>query len=274
MNTINIDKGLRYEFGKLTEKIDNLRPYYNLPQELQRLIYFIALPKEFLKIYRKTRTNKIRNLQASCFKPFLETKSIFFHIPKTAGISVSHSLYGRKTGEHRTVLDYKICFSKKELNSFFKFTFVRNPWDRLASAYFFVRNGGRNDFDRSFFEKYLSQYQDFEDFVLHWVNRENIFSGLHFRPQYDFICDHNKKIQVDFIGHFESLEKDYEYIQKKVLTAIPLQFQNKTQNKDTDYRCLYTPEMKEIVAEVYQEDINLFGYDFDNIFVTQNIKCD
>ena len=41
-----------------------------------------------------------------------------------------------------------------------------------------------------------------------------------------------------------------------------LKFENKTSDKSSDYRSYYTPETKEIVAQVYKEDIALFDYTF------------
>ena len=81
---------------------------------------------------------------------FEEKKCIFFHIPKTAGISVSTALFGNVKWGHRNVAFYKSHFGEKFFNSLYKFSFVRNPYDRLYSAFTFLKNGGMNNQDLLF----------------------------------------------------------------------------------------------------------------------------
>ena len=72
-------------------------------------------------------------------KVFDKKKCIFFHIPKTAGISLVKALFGDLDWGHRDVKYYRNVFNKKKFDSYFKFTFVRNPYDRLFSAYSFLK---------------------------------------------------------------------------------------------------------------------------------------
>lgn len=84
------------------------------------------------------------------YKPLDNLKCIFVHIPKTAGISISRSIFGNLGGGHTKIRDYELIFSAKDFNNYFKFTFVRNPWDRIFSAYRFLKNGGINEEDNLF----------------------------------------------------------------------------------------------------------------------------
>ena len=86
---------------------------------------------------------------------------------------------------------------------------------------------------------------------------------MHFKPQYLFVTNPgNLKIQVDFIGKFETLQTDYQIIRDKLGLGDDLKFENKTEEKSGDYRSYYTKETQEIVARVYKEDIALFDYGF------------
>ena len=76
--------------------------------------------KVFLGIKEK-ETNPILSL-------FLEKKCVFFHIPKTAGISISNALFGDVKWGHRSVNFYKSYYGEKVFNSLYKFCFVRNPY--------------------------------------------------------------------------------------------------------------------------------------------------
>lgn len=52
--------------------------------------------------------------------------------------------------------------------------------------------------------------------MIDWVNRKNINMGLHFKPQYQFLCTKKLEIEVDYVGYFENIESDYEYIQSRL----------------------------------------------------------
>ena len=103
--------------------------YWGSPHAVQRSLFSVVAPRAARRT-RRLRGRVRDDVNTITLKPFLETRSMFVHIPKTAGISVGLSLYGGKSGDHRTIRDYKLCFSKAEFDSFFKFAFVRNPWDR------------------------------------------------------------------------------------------------------------------------------------------------
>jgi len=191
---------------------------------------------------------------------FNEKNIIFIHIPKTAGISLMRSIFGDVTLEgHRSVSFYKQVFGDRYSN-FFTFSIVRNPWDRLYSAYKFLEKGGINRHDKHAFETHLSTYKDFEDFVLNGLNERIIWEIMHFIPQYDFVCDNNGKIIVDYVGQFENLNRSLDEINDILKLAFELGHYNKTDKKD--YKDIYTTEMIEKVHQVYQKDIDIFEYSF------------
>ena len=169
-------------------------------------------------------------------------KCILIHIPKTAGVSICNSL-GITKGIQRhwnaKTTRRRIGFDK--WNSYFTFTFVRNPWDREISSYFY-----RN-------EHYTS-----DDFKLHLIRKD-----IHFKIPNYFPWFSNVKNQpiVNFIGRFENLQEDFNTVCDKI--KIPhqeLQHKNKTKHKHyTEY---YDDETREIVAEKYAMDIEYFGYEF------------
>lgn len=244
--------------------------YWTLLYELRRLLFRVKNPAKY-QLLKSLRTKSPEKLNCSTFKPFIENKCIFTHIPKTAGISIGYSIFGRHTGNHTTIAEYQMAFDRKEFNSFFKFTFVRNPWDRLLSAFLFLKNGGRNKSNNGWAEKNLSSYKSFNDFVMKWVERKNINTIIHFKPQYKFITTPEiLEPKVDFIGFYENIEKDYEYICNKLFISKKLIFDNKTIKKVNDYRFYYNDKTIEIVSDVYKEDIELFGYKFDNSTIEKN----
>jgi len=239
------------------------------PYDSRQLVFRTLSPgayKHFQEM-RKFDTENGRSL-----KPFDEQKCIFVHITKCAGISISKSLFGNLGGAHLRIPHYELIFSKHEFEDYFKFTFVRNPWDRLVSAFLFLKKGGANKVDKSWADENLSQFADFHIFVKEWVNRKNINTWKHFVPQYKFLCEPGSQTpKIDFIGYFEHLEDDYACIKKRLGASSNLQHLNKTGGNRRDYKEYYTQATKEIVADVYEEDIRIFGYDFENNFLEKRI---
>lgn len=238
--------------------------YWNgCPYELRRFLFKVRSPQSYQTL-QNLRLEAHGSQDSASLRPFLDSRSIYVHIPKTAGVSINTSLYDGPTGIHKSIAMFQKAFSKQEYDDFFKFAFVRNPWDRLVSAYLFMKKGGRNDFDKRWAEEHLAPYSQFEDFVIHWLNKDNIQLGIHFKPQTSFICLPTKSgHEMDFIGYFERLQADYQFVRDRLATGTTLSFQNRN-NTRRDYRTYYTPETQAIVGEVYKEDIELLGYDFDN----------
>lgn len=218
------------------------------------------------KINRKKYFNNIQALRLrdthewSSYKPFDQSKSIFVHVPKCAGIAVNKALYGNLAGGHTSLDEYINIFEPSNFTSYFKFTFVRNPWDRVVSAYTFLQKGGFNKWDRTFFDDELSRYDNFHDFVRNWLTPENITKHHHFKPQYSYIIDKYNRVSVDYIGYFENIEDDFEIIKKKIGVDARLEKKNAVNRKSyTDY---YDDETIAIVESVYEKDIKLFNYCF------------
>lgn len=196
------------------------------------------------------------------YHPFDVHRCIFVHIPKCAGISVARTLFGTLGGGHTTVRAYQIAYDPREFSDYFKFTFVRNPWDRLYSAFHYLKTGGMTEGDREFAETDLAPYDKFDDFVRRWVTPENIWRYMHFQPQYHYLCFEDSPPLVDFIGRFENLTEDFRHIASKIGVERELMSLNRRTSKP-HYRDVYTPETRDIVARVYARDIDMLGYEFD-----------
>jgi hypothetical protein len=197
------------------------------------------------------------------FAPFDRYQCIFVHVPKCAGVAVSESLFGGLAGGHRSIGRYQMIFRKRDFDNYFKFAFVRNPWDRLVSAFHFLKRGGFDEVDRQWAQKHLSHCTDFESFVRDWVDPENIWSKVHFMPQTYFICIDDTPA-LDFIGRYETLELDFEYVQTRLGIKCHLTALNRTQPVTRDYRSYYSDKTRDIVADTYSNDIATFGYCFEN----------
>ena len=186
---------------------------------------------------------------------------IFIHVPKAAGTSISHAIYGKNMG-HYSALFYR-DISKRQFEKYFSFAVVRNPWERVVSAYEFVRQNGtdlvRPNHDDDFSN---DEFASFETFVTQWLCRVKLSEkDTVFQPQYEFICDTAGEVIVDYVGKIEQLDVTLEYVSAQLGRVISVDWLNKSSRKGL-YRDYYSDETREIVRDVYSRDITMFGYEF------------
>lgn len=187
-------------------------------------------------------------------------KCIFIHIPKVAGTSVLSLLMGYNL--KRDHLSYRI-YQEADFSSFceyYKFCFVRNPYDRLVSTYEYLKSGGNKTQD-VFFENLIKEkYDSFDSFVLDYLDCEVIFSHVLFKPQYTYIYDFKYECMVDFIGRFERLEEDFYKVSKYL--GIKGTLAKVNVSKRSSYEDYYkNKKVIEKVYNLYRKDFELLGYD-------------
>ena len=227
-------------------------------------------------------------------------KCIYIHIPKTAGKSVQH-VFAKQLGfrskkgkdllvgmndnpdlgppvlSHLKASEYvKFGYlSQEQFDSYFKFSFVRNPWDRIVSEYKFRGYPRKTDFKNYLF-KHLPEPS--------WTDRY-----IHILPQYDFLFDDSGKLLVNHLGKFETLKKDFEEVCRRIgISRVTLPHLNissrilrfpwtikgaakilfnmvgmkRRKNIFNHYTEYYDDESREFVANLYRQDIETFGYEF------------
>lgn len=148
--------------------------------------------------------------------PFDTHRCIFVHVPKTAGISVARSLFGNLAGGHRTIRDYQAIFSEEEFATYFKFSFVRNPFTRLLSAFSYLLTDTDWPENQAWAQQHLAGYGSFDEFVLDFCTPESVFENIHFYPQSCFLEGVGKppgqSMPLDFVGRFEQLEEGFSVV--------------------------------------------------------------
>ncbi|MCM3443750.1 sulfotransferase family 2 domain-containing protein [Metabacillus halosaccharovorans] len=148
----------------------------------------------------------------------LENKVIFIHIPKVAGNGLLKSL-GIETPGHIHLYSYELR-NPETFEEFFKIGFVRNPWDRIVSAFFYLKNGGSgNKYDLRMQEK-LQKFDDFGSFILEVVENINFKNWLmkqyHFKPQFSWMMNSIGEIEMDYIGRFENLDEGFDILKNRL----------------------------------------------------------
>lgn len=197
-------------------------------------------------------------------------KCIFIHVPKAGGSSIERTsifndqreITGKVVAGHTKAVKFREKFPR-EFNDYFKFAFVRNPFDRLVSAFFYLNSKASNEYGERIRNKYLAKYNGkFDKFCLDFFNNEsNINKVIHFQPQTTFVCDDDTVI-VDYIGKLENMESDFKFVCSKIgYDYESLAIHRK--GKHRHYTSYYTDETRKIVEHIYQKDMDLFGYTYE-----------
>ena len=114
-----------------------------------------------------------------CTLASFETLScIFVHVPRTGGFALAKSLFGNAGGSHITVRQYREIFDH-EFSSYFKFAIVRNPFDRLVSAYRYIMDGGGKVQHDLAMQRKIRPYGRFSDFVRSCLVPSELKNGIH-----------------------------------------------------------------------------------------------
>lgn len=191
---------------------------------------------------------------------------VFVHVPKAAGTSFNEALYGRFIG-HPRARDIA-RWAPADVRALPRFSVVRNPWDRLVSAWRFARAGqGVGETYRAAMwrsDRYrVPEFETFERFVPEWLARRDParLDGV-FQPQWLFLCDSDKRLLVDHVGRLEELGPTLDYVRRATGRDFELSRANRS-GEAVDYRSFYTPELADLVGRIYADDARLFGYSFE-----------
>jgi hypothetical protein len=135
-----------------------------------------------------------------------------------------------------------------DFESYFKFAFVRNPFDRFVSyCAFMTRNEGH-------FER------DPKGVMRHFLTNPPLQHNL-FKPQHFFIAGDDSGLLSDYIGRTEQMQQSYDEICARV--GIPSRTLDRVNpSKRRDYREYYDQGLRDGVARLYARDLELFGYEF------------
>jgi hypothetical protein len=221
-----------------------------------------------------------------------ELSCLFVHIPKTAGQSIekffmdqlalswetdrdrlllgnnANPAKGTEKLSHLSAEEYVRSgyIEAAEFEQMYKFSFVRNPWERIVSEYRY----------RNYFH-----HRSFRDFLLHrlpapgWDDKYR-----HIMPQYDMLHDQQGKLLVNFVGRFESLQADFDQVcgqldiqESRLSHRNPSDKKSRNlkrrlrnwlyfngENSKENYLDFYDDETVSIVGKLYQKDIEAFGY--------------
>ncbi len=209
---------------------------------------------------------------------FHSKKVLFLHNPKTGGTTIEKVFDLDVTRENLFTIGDVKYFSKHQcslqhlsyielkrripsdiFDSYYKFTFVRNPWDRIVSTYCWDKREFKTfekfvDFVETLYNKYtVETLTDFPEFSIKYC--------AHLYPQYIYTGE-----GVD-VYRYENFTSEMSKIMGRFNISDP------TLGKDIPlinssshghYSSYYNDRTREVVRKIYAEDIRRFGYTFES----------
>ena len=198
-----------------------------------------------------------------------EKQFLFVHIPRTAGNSIQSVLrdysedeivalrteqdgierFGLrnphyKVRKHSTLAEYHAALGQEQFRNLYKFTCVRNPWDRMVSFYF-RRTRDAKDWARKEFKKMILKALSVADYLRLDDSKEDPFDN------------------VDYVMRFEALADDFRRVCGALdIPAKPLPKYNRSRREQ--YSRYYDDELRALVRERFTLEIDRFGYTFDS----------
>lgn len=180
-------------------------------------------------------------------------KFIWFRVAKVGSTTIK-TIFNKN---HLHVNFTTIPFTKSlgQYHDYFKFAFVRNPWDRVVSCYCQKVENKNPSWKFYYGECFDKGFDYFVDFI----NRKDLITAdRHIRLQTSLIPLDN----IDFIGRLENFEDDLQH----VLSVIGLSVRDipkKNPSNHLHYSRYYNERTKEIIRQKYQADVEAFGYEFE-----------
>lgn len=200
-------------------------------------------------------------------------RCIFVHIPKCGGSSVEeilwpgprretdlwmgfvdryHNKYQTGGLQHLLARQIRDEVGLEVFASYFKFAFVRNPFDKMVSQYHYMR--GREDL-REFIG--MKADDSFKTYLR--LTRRRLH--VQWEEQWKFLLDERGELMVDFVARFERFEGDIRRALARIgVEATTIPHANRTERgRYPDY---YDDESVALIASAYRRDLELFGYTF------------
>jgi hypothetical protein len=201
-------------------------------------------------------------------------KFLFIHVYKVAGTSISKELakysslilpsirayrflsrkmpyiFPNKYPRHATALQMKRVIAPDAFNSYFKFAFVRNPWDWQVSMYHYILEKKTHHLHQK-----VRSLKDFPTYIDWYVHTPVVTN------QKDILSDEDGTYLMDFAGKFENLNEDFDHICDRIgIPRIELPHLNATKKKK--YQAFYTDNARDQVRQYFHKDVEFFQYEF------------
>jgi len=214
---------------------DSAKPLAMIISSLHKFI-FAAIPKTGTHSVRQALREHIGPDDLEQVRLFTEKR---LPIPELAQLGHGHI----------TLQQLRPFMKPDEFDGFFKFAFVRNPFDRFVSfCSFMTRQTDAFQRDPKSVMKHILFIAPPNDMIV-------------FQPQHIFVTDGEGELLSDYVGRVEQMQQSYDQICARIgIPTRPLDKINTSQRGD--YRQYYDEQSIGGIRQRYGRDLELFGYDF------------
>jgi Sulfotransferase family len=197
---------------------------------------------------------------AYCGVPKVATKSIrgALRAPEIGAFSVNRRLA-------------ELAADGSPYQSYYKFSFIRNPWSRVVSCYRdkiqILRPTAIGKLSILAKHPGLSPGLPFDAFIQWLCSAEggDQCADRHWISQHKFVTDAIGRVICDFVGKLENIEAHFQAVCDAIrMPPIKLPHGNRS-NYDKDpysYRDFYTSRTRKLIGQRYERDVELFKYIF------------
>lgn len=182
-----------------------------------------------------------------------EMQYLFIHINKTGGSSIEKAL--GLPFRHLTAREYIRMYGLDTWNRSFKFTVIRNPWDKVVSHYHYRVMTNQTDLASSpiSFNEWVKRAYGERD--PQYYDQPKMFM-----PQVKWLIDHEDQIRLNQIIRFETLDKGFRKLCRTL--GVHATLPHLKSSRRGHYREYYDKPTIEIVRDWFAEDIETFNYRF------------
>jgi hypothetical protein len=193
-------------------------------------------------------------------------RAIFVHIPKTAGTSVLAGLGAPPAFDtHAPSRIYRVADAALYACAY-KFAIVRNPWDRFASCFHFMKHGTSWSLQQRWAQTHIGDL-DFAGFARRLrepLFRAAVMAERFFWPQTFWLAGAGRADGVDEVHRYENLEDAMRALRQRFELDPACVTPHLRKVSRPDFRALYDEESKAIVGRLYRRDIEILGYSFSD----------
>jgi hypothetical protein len=202
-------------------------------------------------------------------------KCIFIHIPKTGGVSISdviwpgertesdlwaglvskyHNKYQTGGLQHLLARQIRQEVGSRIFQDYFKFAFVRNPWDKAVSQFSYMAQ--RPDLCELIGMTATTTFCEYLKLI---QSREHV----QWKSQVQFLRDEDGRNLVDFIGRFENIRNDAQVVFERIGVHCE-ELPRRNASGHRPFREYFDNETQAMLGELYAEDVKAFGYRFED----------
>lgn len=163
--------------------------------------------------------------------------------------------------DYQRALFAKLYLYPHEWERMFKFAVIRNPYERAVSAFEYLRVRERSSFPLRFLPKkpaFLAFLKRIPSVIDRKAPRH---FATHVAPMVPDVSDESGLL-LNFFGRLENIDQDVGYIGREIGIDLTFPQQNRTMSRALSYRSHYTHQSRQLVEEIYGDDLEIFSYDF------------